>query len=115
MPTSRDTDGREGLTGLLGRYVHAAHTATDPAAELELTARLARAAAELRDALAVELVIDGASYAEVGRRLGITRQAAHDAYASEVRAEMHRRIRHHTWASEERHAARMRAAGIPGW
>lgn len=82
------------VTDLLGRYVHRATTTRDPTDALELAADLAREAAELRDRLAVELVLDhGQSYAEVGRRLGVSRQAAHDAYASEARAEMHRRIR----------------------
>ena len=83
------------LSGLISRYANRAAAATDPAVTLELAATLAREVVELRDHLAVALVLGGASFAEIGRRLQITRQAAHDAYATRVQAEMHRRIHHH--------------------
>lgn len=94
MSSNTDSVSVEDLTSDLYRRITTA-TGGDHGAILELVARVERHLGQLRQRLAVALVLDhGASYAEVGRRLGVSRQAAHDAYASEVRAEMHRRIRH---------------------
>ena len=96
MPSSMldgmaESQSQSTLTDLLGRYVHAAHTARTAGDVLELTGQLTRDAGELRDTLAVELALGGVSYAEIGRRLKITRQAAHDAYAARVQTERRRR------------------------
>lgn len=82
------------LTDLLTTYTNRARSCgSDPAAALELAAQLARDAQRVRDQLAVAAAADGGmSYAELGRRLGITRQAAHDAYARQVQQARSQRV-----------------------
>lgn len=81
------------LTDLLATYTNrATDCGNDPVAALELAAQLVRDAQRVRDQLAVAAAVDGASYAELGRRLGITRQAAHDAYARQVQQARSKRV-----------------------
>lgn len=82
------------LNALLTDYANrATDCGTAPVAALELTAQLVRDAQKLRDRLAVACAVDGASYAELGRRMGVSRQAAHDAYAEQVQQVRSQRVR----------------------
>lgn len=81
------------LTDLLDAYARrATDCGNDPVAALELAAQLVQDAQRVRDQLAVAAAVDGASYAELGRRLGVSRQAAHGAYAAQVQQVRSQRV-----------------------
>ncbi|MFI6820542.1 DUF6884 domain-containing protein [Micromonospora sp. NPDC050187] len=81
------------VTGHLAAAATAVETAATPSAALAALADLEAACREAREWLAVDLVlIDGWSYADVGRALGISRQAASKAYADPVNARMRRTV-----------------------
>lgn len=67
---------------------------TDPAAALRLLTDVGQAAERARAYLAVRLILDdGWTYAQLGRALGTTRQAATKTHGPAVAAELRRRIR----------------------
>ncbi|MDG6108326.1 hypothetical protein Daura_46485 [Dactylosporangium aurantiacum] len=69
-------------------------TAQTPSAALAALAALEDACREAREWLVVDLVLnDGWSFAELGRALGVTRQAASKAYAAPVEQRMRHNLR----------------------
>ena len=60
--------------------------AEDPEAALAAVVSLRRVVARLEVAAVVEAIDQGWTWAQVGEALGITAQAAHKKFASEVRA-----------------------------
>ncbi|MFI9644560.1 DUF6884 domain-containing protein [Micromonospora sp. NPDC051925] len=80
-------------TGHLTAAVAAVEAAAAPSAALAALANLEAAVREAREWLGVDLVlIDGWSYADLGRALGISRQAASKAYADPVNTRMRRTV-----------------------
>ena len=63
----------------------------DPEAALAAVISLRRLAGRLEIAAVVEAIVQGWTWAQVGEALGITAQAAHKKFASEVRARRGRR------------------------
>ena len=61
-------------------------TPEDPEAALAAVVSLRRLAAGLEVAAVAEAIAQGWTWAQVGEALGITAQAAHKKFASEVRA-----------------------------
>ncbi|MEV7228330.1 DUF6884 domain-containing protein [Polymorphospora sp. NPDC051019] len=77
----------------LAEQAAAVTTARTPSDVLAALAGLEAACREAREWLAVDLVlVNGWSYADVGRALGITRQAASKAYADPVNTRLHRTV-----------------------
>lgn len=98
--TSRDNPGCHRAPQLHTATGHLAHTvarvtgARTPSAALAALAELETACRQAREWLAVDLVlIDGWSYADIGRALSITRQAASKAYADAVNIRIRRTIK----------------------
>ncbi|MFY1657689.1 DUF6884 domain-containing protein [Micromonospora sp. WMMD1274] len=80
-------------TGLVAGHAAAVAAARTPSDALGALSALEAACREAREWIAVDLVlIDGWSYADVGRTLGTTRQAASKAYAEAVNLRMRRTI-----------------------
>lgn len=81
-------------TGHLADVVYRVTTAHTPTAALAALNELESACRQAREWLAVDLIhLDGWSYADVARALGITRQAARKAYADPVNARLRRTVR----------------------
>ncbi|MEH1017965.1 DUF6884 domain-containing protein, partial [Micromonospora sp. CPCC 206060] len=79
--------------GHLSDHLATLTAARTPSAALAALAALETACREAREWVAVDLVLtDGWSYADIGRALGISRQAASKAYADAVHARMRRTI-----------------------
>ena len=72
----------------LGDVAHLAElsAASTPLERLKAIARVESALAELRQVVAVEVILGGGSYADVGRAVGTTRQAAYKVYRPAVAA-----------------------------
>lgn len=82
------------VRALLTDRVRAVYRADDLPDCLAALAELERAAAKARAQVAVRLVLDeGWSFAQLGRVLGISRQAAAKTYGPLVEEQMRRRIR----------------------
>ncbi|GAA2717925.1 DUF6884 domain-containing protein [Micromonospora olivasterospora] len=80
-------------TGHVADHAATLAAARTPSEALAALAALDAACREAREWLAVDLVlIDGWSYADVGRALGTTRQAACKAYADAVNTRMRRSV-----------------------
>lgn len=96
---------------VVGAKVDDLAAADTPGAAFAALLDLERTAAKAREVLAVHLVLDdGWSYAQVGRALGITRQAALKAYGPAVAERMRRNLRAAPARRAEPAPARPRAA-----
>ena len=83
----------DAATGHVANHAATLAAARTPSEALAALAALEAACREAREWLAVDLVlIDGWSYADVGRAMGTTRQAASKAYADPVNTRMRRTI-----------------------
>lgn len=83
----------DAATGHVSDHAAALAAARTPSAALAALAALEVACRQAREWIAVDLVlIDGWSYADIGRTLGTTRQAASKAYAEAVNSRMRRTI-----------------------
>lgn len=94
-PTTRVVAGRAQIgAGLLAGLAEELADATTPRAALAVLARVEATARKVRTRLVVGLVLDdGWTYAQVGRALGVTRQAAVKTYGPAVAEQMRRTIR----------------------
>ncbi|MEU8406908.1 DUF6884 domain-containing protein [Micromonospora sp. NPDC048842] len=80
-------------TSFVAGHATALAAAQTPSDALAVLATLEAACREAREWIAVDAVlIDGWSYADVGRAMGTTRQAASKAYADAVNARMRRTV-----------------------
>ncbi|WP_432901968.1 DUF6884 domain-containing protein [Micromonospora matsumotoense] len=80
-------------TGHVAEHAAAVAAARTPSEALAAVTALEAACREAREWLAVDLVlIDGWTFADVGRAVGTTRQAASKAYADPVNARMRRTV-----------------------
>lgn len=70
--------------------LHPLPSADDPEAALAAVVSLRRAAARLEVTAVTEAIGQGWTWAQVGEALGITAQAAHKRFATEVRARLGR-------------------------
>ena len=87
-------DVLEVMQSYVGDRAQGVQEATTPADALRALAELEAACRKARERVAVRLVLDdGASYAELGTVLGMTRQGARKVYGPVVEAEMRSRAR----------------------
>lgn len=80
--------------GLVAERAEQLADVDDPAAALAALAEVERAAVKARESLAAHLVLDqGWSYAQLGRALRVTRQAAAKVYGPAVQRTLTARMR----------------------